>query len=39
MAEELLETYLRQLLESQLGPEVTVAWQGGEPTLHGPGFL
>ncbi len=28
-----LETYLRQLLESHRSPTVTVAWQGGEPTL------
>jgi sulfatase maturation enzyme AslB (radical SAM superfamily) len=35
MADELLETYVRQLLESQAGPEVCIAWQGGEPTLMG----
>ncbi len=28
-----LEVYIRQLLESHRAPEVTVAWQGGEPTL------
>ena len=28
-----LESYISQLLESHLTPEVTVAWQGGEPTL------
>jgi uncharacterized protein len=28
-----LEAYIRQLLESHRAPEVTVAWQGGEPTL------
>ena len=28
-----LETYIRQLLESHRTPQVTVAWQGGEPTL------
>ena len=33
MSDETLETYIRQLLESQRAPEVTVAWQGGEPTL------
>ena len=33
MADDMLETYLRQLLESHRTPEVTVAWQGGEPTL------
>lgn len=40
MADELLETYLRQLIESQAPvPEVTVAWQGGEPTLMGLDFF
>src|SRR6476620_4801562 len=34
-----LETYLRQLLESHRAPEVTVAWQGGEPTLMGLDFF
>jgi uncharacterized protein len=33
MSEATLETYIRQLLESHRAPEVTVAWQGGEPTL------
>jgi uncharacterized protein len=28
-----IETYIRQLLESHLAPQITVAWQGGEPTL------
>ncbi len=39
MADELLETYIRQLLESQKLPEVTIAWQGGEPTLMGLDFF
>jgi uncharacterized protein len=40
MADDLLETYLRQLIEAHAGaPEVTVAWQGGEPTLMGTGFF
>ncbi len=39
MSDELLETYIRQLLESQTGTEVTVAWQGGEPTLMGVDFF
>ena len=39
MADDLLETYLRQLLESHTAPEVTVAWQGGEPTLMGLDFF
>jgi uncharacterized protein len=39
MADELLETYLKQLLESHRTPEVTIAWQGGEPTLMGLDFF
>lgn len=38
MADELLETYIKQLLESHRVPEVTVSWQGGEPTLMGVDF-
>ena len=33
MSQATLETYIRQLLESHRTPQVTVAWQGGEPTL------
>ena len=33
MSQETLEEYIRQLLESHRSPEVTIAWQGGEPTL------
>ncbi|MEI6546494.1 MAG: anaerobic sulfatase maturase, partial [Burkholderiales bacterium] len=33
MSAPTLEAYIRQLLESHRVPEVTVAWQGGEPTL------
>ena len=39
MANDLLETYLRQLLEAQQGFEVTINWQGGEPTLMGLDFF
>ncbi|MCE3270935.1 MAG: Radical domain protein [Ramlibacter sp.] len=38
MGEEVLETYLRQLMESSPGPQVQVAWQGGEPMLRGLDF-
>jgi uncharacterized protein len=38
MEEAVLEQYLKQLLEAQAGPEATVAWQGGEPTLMGLDF-
>src|SRR5579864_783853 len=33
MSDSTLEIYIRQLLESHRTPTVTVAWQGGEPTL------
>jgi uncharacterized protein len=45
MGDDVLEAYLRQLVEAHVrGPagrraEVTVAWQGGEPTLMGLGFF
>ena len=39
MADDLLEIYIRQLLEAQAGPEVIIAWQGGEPTLMGLDFF
>ena len=40
MADELLEAYLRQLIEAHAQvPEVTIAWQGGEPTLMGVDFF
>ncbi len=39
MADELLETYVQQLIESSPYPEVTIAWQGGEPTLMGVPFF
>jgi len=40
MADDLLETYLRQLFEAHArSAEVMVAWQGGEPTLMGLDFF
>jgi serine-type anaerobic sulfatase-maturating enzyme len=40
MADDLLETYLRQLIEAHARvPEVAVAWQGGEPTMMGLDFF
>ena len=39
MADELLETYTRQYIAAQRVPEVTFAWQGGEPTLMGLDFF
>ena len=39
MADELLETYIRQLIEAHRTPHVAIAWQGGEPTLMGVDFF
>lgn len=39
MSDEMLETYLAQYLDSQMGPEINIAWQGGEPTLMGLDFF
>lgn len=39
MAEDMLELYIRQLLEAHQTPEVVVSWQGGEPTLMGLDFF
>jgi uncharacterized protein len=39
MSEEVMEAYIRQTLEAHQVPEVTIAWQGGEPTLMGLDFF
>lgn len=39
MSDEVLETYVRDYLAAQPGPEVIFAWQGGEPTLLGIDFF
>jgi uncharacterized protein len=39
MPEDVLETYVRQYIEGQQAPEVSFAWQGGEPTLLGVRFF
>ena len=39
MSDTTLQAYIRQLMESHRLPEVTVAWQGGEPTLMGLDFF
>ena len=39
MTDEVHEAYIRQLLEAHRTPEVTIAWQGGEPTLMGLDFF
>ncbi|AGF97299.1 MULTISPECIES: anaerobic sulfatase maturase [Methanosarcina] len=38
MSDEILENYIRQLIAAHNSPQVTVAWQGGEPTLMGIDF-
>jgi len=39
MSDMVLEEYVRQYIQSQPGPEVYFAWQGGEPTLLGVDFF
>jgi uncharacterized protein len=40
MADDLLEEYVRQLIEAHVTvPEVAIAWQGGEPTMMGVEFF
>lgn len=39
MSDELLESYIREYIEGQDAPEVSFAWQGGEPTLMGVSFF
>jgi len=39
MSDEVLEAYVRQLIEAHRSSRVTFAWQGGEPTLMGLDFF
>ena len=39
MSGEVLESFTRQYIAAQRVPEVTFAWQGGEPTLRGLEFF
>jgi len=39
MSDDILETYVSQVIESQREPHLTIAWQGGEPTLMGLDFF
>lgn len=38
MSDEVHKEYIKQLFEAHQVPQVTVAWQGGEPTLMGLNF-
>jgi len=39
MSDEVLESYVRQVIQGHEAPEVIIAWQGGEPTLMGLDFF
>lgn len=39
MSDEVLETYIRDCIAHQTAPEISFAWQGGEPTLMGVNFF
>ncbi|MCU0503411.1 MAG: anaerobic sulfatase maturase [Anaerolineae bacterium] len=39
MSDDVLEQYIRQLIESHQTDSVNIAWQGGEPTLMGLDFF
>ncbi len=39
MSDEVLETYIREYIAAQDVPEISFAWQGGEPTLLGVDFF
>lgn len=39
MTDEVMEAYIRQIIEAHSTPTVTIAWQGGEPTMMGLDFF
>ncbi len=39
MSDDVLEAYIKQVVESQRSDQITIAWQGGEPTLMGLDFF
>lgn len=39
MPDHVLESFTRQYIQAQSAPEVTFAWQGGEPTMMGLDFF
>jgi uncharacterized protein len=38
MSDEVMESYIQQTIKSHRVPNITIAWQGGEPTLMGLDF-
>ena len=38
MSDEMLDEYVRSLIDAHKVPQVNIAWQGGEPTLMGLDF-
>ena len=38
MSAEVMQSYIRQTIEAHSVPKITIAWQGGEPTLMGLDF-
>jgi uncharacterized protein len=39
MSDEVMECYVRQMIEAHRAPEIQIVWQGGEPTLMGLDFF
>jgi uncharacterized protein len=39
MSDEVMESYIQQTIQAHSVPVVTIAWQGGEPTLMGLDFF
>jgi uncharacterized protein len=39
MTDKVMESYIQQTIQAQNAPIVTIAWQGGEPTLMGIDFF
>jgi uncharacterized protein len=39
MSDQVMEAYIRQTIDAHQVPRVTIAWQGGEPTLMGLDFF
>src|SRR6516164_2774724 len=39
MTDDVLDAYIRQVIQAQRGGHMAIAWQGGEPTLMGRAFF